>query len=155
MTLIDLFREFSSVSTRELYSTSSRVLYYTLLYLWNEQRRPEIASLTSKQLYTLAGLPETTFRDAFKYLADRGWVKRLKSRRRGITAWQMRFNGANAAPAAGFPMDAPAQRVSEEGEKSAPPKGGFFPRRSRGYRAQQRFTRDTRETRNVENTLRR
>jgi len=125
MTLIDLFRTFSSEATSMGYSASSRILYYTMLWCWNEQRRPERTAVSSKQLMMLTGLPETTFRDAFKYLADRGWVKRLKSRRRGITAWQMRFNGANAAPAAGFPMDAPAQRVSEEGEKSAPPLTGF------------------------------
>lgn len=119
MTLIDLFREFSSVSTRESYSSSSRILYYTLLWCWNEQRRPEVTTLTTKQLYTLTGLPETTFREAFQYLADRGWIKRVKSRKRGLTAYLMRDRCGSSAPPAGFSMS-PAQSKTVEGREETP-----------------------------------
>ena len=128
MTLIDLFREFSSVSTRENYSPSSRILYYTLLWCWNEQRRPECASLSTKQLYTLAGLPEATFRVAFAYLADRGWVKRVKSRKHGIIAWIMRDRCESVAPPARFPLSRAQSSSLEEGrialtgDSSAPTK---------------------------------
>lgn len=118
MTLIDLFREFGAVSTREGYSPSSRILYHTMLWCWNEQRRPEVTTMSTVQLYTLAGLAETTFREAFAYLADRGWVKRVKSRKRGLTAWLMRDRCGKSAPPAGFPMS-PAQRTDDEGGRIA------------------------------------
>lgn len=118
MTIIDLFRTFSENATSKGYSSSSRILYYTLLWCWNEQRRPEIAAKSSNQLMMLTGLPETTFREAFTYLADRGWVKRVKLRRRGVIAWCMRDGSGNAAPPAGFPLS-PAQRETGEGRKIA------------------------------------
>lgn len=132
MTLIDLFREFSLVSTRENYSPSSRILYYTMLWCWNEQRRPEVTAMSTKQLYTLTGLPETTFREAFTYLADRGWVKRVKSRKRGLIAWLMRDRCGTSAPPAGFPL-APAQSSAVEEGKIAD-RGDFSFNSSKEYR---------------------
>ena len=119
MTTLDLFRTFSSEATSKGYSSSSRILYYTLLWCWNEQRRPSIAAVSSKQLMMLTGLPEATFREAFSYLADRGWVKRVKLRRRGITAWELRNGCDNAAPPAGFLLS-PAQRKSDRGVEESP-----------------------------------
>lgn len=98
MTIIDLFREFSSVAVFDSYPSSSRVLYYTMLWCWNERRRPEVVTMRRNELYTLAGLPESTFRDAFAYLADRGWVKRVKSRSRVEFAFILRQDRAKAAP---------------------------------------------------------
>ena len=125
-TLIDLFREFSLTAGLDEYTASSRILYYSLLYCWNEQRRPDVTSLATKQLYTLTGLPETTFRDAFGYLADRGWVKRVKSRRRGIFAWIMREDRGNGATPAGF-LSARAQRNEKEKVEEPPPKAAPQP----------------------------
>lgn len=119
MTLIDLFREFSQISTTEGYPQSSRILFYTVLYLWNERRRPDVIELSTEKLYTLAGLPESTFREALKYLTDRHWVKRVKSRKRGITALLMRDRRESAAPPAGFPLS-PAQRRATEGKEESP-----------------------------------
>lgn len=122
MTLIDLFREFSHVATVENYPKSARLLYYTMLWYWNEQKRPDIARLPHAQLYTLAGLPEATYRIAFKYLADEGWIKRVKSRNRAISAWIMRDRCAKSAPPAGFRMS-PAQSKSEKRLEESPHNG--------------------------------
>lgn len=125
MTLIDLFREFSLKSSRENYSPSSRILYYTLLWCWNEQRRPEVAILTIQELITLTGLSRTTFKRAFNYLSDRGWVKRVKSRNSHLMAWIMRDGSYLVVTPADFPMDARTESSDERREKFSPKK--IFP----------------------------
>lgn len=128
MTLIDLFREFSSVATREKYSPSSRILYYTLLWCWNEQRRPEIATSTMNELCTLTGLPRTTIQSAFGYIADRGWVKRVKSRNRQVFSWLMRDSRLNVGTPACFPLSRAQSssleegRIAPQGDSSRPTK---------------------------------
>lgn len=119
LTLIDLFREFSSTSSREKYSPSSRILYYTLLWCWNEQRRPEFAAMTMQELCTLTGLPRTTIQSAFGYLADRGWVKRAKSRNRQVFGWLMRDCRQTVGKPAGFRMS-PAQSKSDRSVEETP-----------------------------------
>lgn len=113
MTLIDLFREFSQTAMKSAYTVSSRVLYYTLLSIWNSQRRPKIANLPYQTLITLTGLKVSTFKDAFQYLADRGWVKRVKSRNRLEFSWIMTDNRLEAVPTSGFVVHAPAEKQSE------------------------------------------
>jgi len=123
MTLIDLFREFSAVATTDNYSGSSRILYYTLLYIWNERRRPSEVSVVQKQLYALTGLSPATFVDAVRYLSSRHWIKRLKSRNRTTFVYQLNEGRTEAERAAGVPM-APAQRKKAESWEN-PPQSGF------------------------------
>lgn len=112
MSIIDLFREFSAVATSDNYSGSSRILYYTLLYIWNERRRPSEVSVAQKQLCALTGLPPATFADAVQYLTSRHWIKRLKSRNRTIFVYKLNEFRTNAERAAGFLMS-PAQSKSK------------------------------------------
>lgn len=123
MTLIDLFREFSAVATSDNYSGSSRILYYTLLYIWNERRRPSEVSVAQKQLYALTGLPPATFVDAVRYLSSRHWIKRLKSRNRTTFVYQLNEGRTEAERAAGVPLS-PAQRTTAE-RRENPPQSGF------------------------------
>lgn len=119
MTLIDLFREFSAVATSEKYPGSSRVLYYTLLYIWNERRRPTEISVAQSQLCALTGLPPSTFVAAVQFLSSRHWIKRFKSRNRMIFVYQLNEFGTNAERAAGFVLS-PAQSKSEKGKEESP-----------------------------------
>lgn len=81
------------MSTLEGYPLTSRSLYYVLLYKWNEQRRPEIAYSTTTELQTLAGLESgSTYRWAFAYLSDRGWVKRIRLRNKLTVAFKLLLN---------------------------------------------------------------
>lgn len=127
MTLLDLFREFSAVATSEKYSGSSRILYYTLLYIWNERRRPAEVSVAQSQLCALTGLPPATFAAAVQYLTSRHWIKRFKSRNRTTFVYQLNEFGTNAERAAGFLLS-PAQSKSQERVEKSPPKGDFSTR---------------------------
>lgn len=111
MTIIDLFRDFSFTASMNGYPTPARSLYYTLLYVWNERRRPDTVQLTAKELHALAGLPEATFRRAFEYLANRGWVKRFQSRNRVLFTYSLRENGVSVAEIGG--SNAPATRENQ------------------------------------------
>lgn len=114
MTIIDLFREFSKKSL--CYPKSAKILYYTMLSYWNENGRPEVTSLPTKLLYTLACLPETTFREAVQYLSSRGWFKRVKSRERGDFAWIWRDKREETAQPALFVIRAREQNETRREE---------------------------------------
>ena len=124
MTLIDLFRDFSFTASMNGYPTAARTLYYTMLYVWNERRRPATVQLTAKELYALAGLTDSTARKSFAYLSDRGWVKRRQSRNSSIFAYSVLENGGNGATIGG--SNAHATRETEM-EKNSLPKANSFP----------------------------
>lgn len=126
MTVIDLFRDFSFTASMGGYPTTARTLYYTMLYIWNERRRPATVQLTTKTLHALTGLNDSTFRSAFAYLSDRGWVKRHQSRKLGVFAYSMLENNGDGATIGG--SNAHATRETEK-EKNSPPKANSFPDR--------------------------
>lgn len=117
MTLIDLFRDFNKEATTKSYPSSARNLFHTLMWIWNERRRPTEVSLPRQAIIALTGLPDSTFRDAFSFLSSRGWVKRLNSRNRATYTFRMCTDRANSATDARFPMDACAEPNDERKEK--------------------------------------
>lgn len=122
MTIIDLFREFSSTASMNGYPTAARTLYYTMLYVWNERRRPATVQLTALELRALAGLSNSTFQSAFSYLSDRGWVKRRQSRNRNVFVYELTARGlenVGSGATVGGLNDAHATRETER--KNPPP----------------------------------
>lgn len=122
MTLIDLFREFNKEAVTKSYPPSARSLFHTLLWIWNDNRRPAEISLPRNSLLALTGLPDSTFRDAFAYLSSRGWIKRLNSRNRKTYTYSMREEHVTTAQAVDFPMNAHAREKNVEGREIFPEK---------------------------------
>lgn len=126
MTLIDLFREFSAVATLENYSGSSRILYYTLLYVWNERRRPSEVAVPYKQLCALTGLNDATFSKAIQYLSSRHWIKKFKSRNRSILIYQMIYQGNEKETGLKRTSDFPLDTRTTEEKQTDSGKGNFL-----------------------------
>lgn len=114
MTLIDLFREFNKEATAKSYPQSARSLFHTLLWIWNERKRPSEISLQRQALIALTGQADSTFRDSFSYLSSRGWVKRLNSRNRVTFTYKLRDDRAAPAQAVDFPISARAIEIEAE-----------------------------------------
>ena len=74
-TLIDFFRAFQSTAEKNNFATSARVLYYSILHAWNEERRPECLRIRRGTLQDLSGLSESSVRNALSFLATTGWLK--------------------------------------------------------------------------------
>lgn len=74
-TLIDFFRAFQSTAEKNNFATSARVLYYSILHAWNEERRPECLRIRRGTLQDLSGLSESSVRNALQFLATTGWLK--------------------------------------------------------------------------------
>lgn len=128
MTIIDLFRDFSFTASMDGYPTAARTLYYTMLYVWNERRRPTTVQLTALELRALAGLSNSTFQSAFSYLSDRGWVKRRQSRNRNVFVYELTARGlenVGSGATVGGLNDAHATRETER--KNPPPKADSSP----------------------------
>lgn len=74
-TLIDFFRAFQSSAEKNNFATSARVLYYSILHAWNEERRPECLRIRRGTLQDLSGLSESSVRNALQFLSTTGWLK--------------------------------------------------------------------------------
>lgn len=127
MTLIDLFRHFAKTAEGRGYPPSARCVFMTLLNAWNEQRRPSTTTLKRSELITRSGLPETSFRRGFQYLADRAWVKRLNTPRSTMAfEWRVTLpdNGADVA-ARGANNHAHATETEQNDGAEKPPQAVF------------------------------
>lgn len=123
MSLIELFRRFSQLSQLKNSTASARALGYTLIYVWNELRRPEVTTVSRQRLMELSGLNDTTFRRSLKYLSDIALIKRVSARSKFDVAFYWRIDDREMTPArrpAGL-INTPASRVKvrEEKEKSS------------------------------------
>lgn len=74
-TLIDFFRAFQSSAEKNNFAASARVLYYSILHAWNEERRPECLRIRRGTLQDLSGLSESSVRNALQFLSTTGWLK--------------------------------------------------------------------------------
>lgn len=74
-TLIDLFRAFQKTAETTGYTASARLVYYSILNAWNEERRPQCLRIRRSTLQNLSGLSESSVRNAISYLANTGWIK--------------------------------------------------------------------------------
>lgn len=74
-TLIDFFRAFQSSAEKNGYAASARLLYYSILHAWNEERRPECLRIRRGTLQDSAGLSESSVRNALQFLSTTGWLK--------------------------------------------------------------------------------
>lgn len=110
------------MSSSDGYPASSRILYHTLLWCWNERRRKDITSLPTIRLCTLAGLEsDRTYRWAFAYLSDRGWVKRIRLRNKSKVAFKLLLqcrNVTDSLPQGGRSVT-PAQSVKSSLEEKS------------------------------------
>ena len=86
ITLIDHFRQFHEVSTTKLYAPSVRCLYFTLLGIWNEKKRPNSFVVVHAAVRALSGLEESTYKAAFNFLASSGWLKARRCAKKGIAS---------------------------------------------------------------------
>lgn len=75
LSLIDLFRAFQNEAEKTGYAASARLVYYSVLNAWNEERRPECLRIRRGTLQNLTGLNESTVRNAISFLANTGWFK--------------------------------------------------------------------------------
>ena len=85
MTVIDLFRQFFSLTTRQYLSPSMKLTYYTALAEWNENRRPERLLTSSARLAELAGLKTDHVTRCLKKLSHLHVLTYKKSGRTGLT----------------------------------------------------------------------
>lgn len=74
-TLIDFFRAFQTTAEKNGYAASARLLYYSILHAWNEERRPECLRIRRGTLQDSAGLSESSVRNALQFLSTTGWLK--------------------------------------------------------------------------------
>lgn len=74
-TLIDFFRAFQNTAEKNGFAASARVLYYSILHAWNEERRPECLRIRRGTLQDLSGLSESSVRNALQFLTTTGWLK--------------------------------------------------------------------------------
>ena len=74
-TLIDFFRAFQSTAEKNNFAASARVLYYSILHAWNEERRPECLRIRRGTLQDISGISESSVRNALQFLATTGWLK--------------------------------------------------------------------------------
>lgn len=74
-TLIDFFRAFQTTAEKNNFATSARVLYYSILHAWNEERRPECLRIRRSTLQDLSGISESSVRNALQFLSTTGWLK--------------------------------------------------------------------------------
>lgn len=74
-TLIDFFRAFQSSAEKNGFAASARLLYYSILHAWNEERRPECLRIRRGTLQDLTGLSESSVRNALQFLTTTGWLK--------------------------------------------------------------------------------
>lgn len=74
-TLIDFFRAFQTTAEKNGYAASARVLYYSILHAWNEERRPDCLRIRRGTLQDLSGLSESSVRNALQFLATTGWLQ--------------------------------------------------------------------------------
>lgn len=123
MSIIELFRSFSQLSQIRNFAGSARVLGYTLIYVWNEQRRPDVTIASKQRLMELTGLSESTFRWALKYLSDSAIIKRVSARSKFLVAfyWRIDCQDATKSLRPDGLINTPASRVKniEEKEKSS------------------------------------
>lgn len=121
MTVIDLFRDFSFTASVNGYPMAARTLYYTMLYVWNERRRPGTVQLTALELRALAGLSNSTFQSAFSYLSDRGWVRRRQSRNRNTFVYELTDRGLENVCSGATIGGSNASATRETERKNSPP----------------------------------
>lgn len=123
MSVIELFRSFSQLSQIRNFAGSARVLGYTLIYVWNEQRRPDVTIASRQRLMELTGLSESTFRWALKYLSDSAIIKKVSARSKFLVAFYWRIDCQDSAKSLRHDglINTPASRVKsvEEKEKSS------------------------------------
>lgn len=133
MTLIDLFRNFSQTAIENNFPASVRILYYTVLYEWNELRRPNTFTIRKTVLLAKTGLPESTFRDAYRFLTSRKFFV-SKTTKRGIYVIQLQDDEQSFAPSQSLNVPA-RQSVERDNQAEENPFGGFSSKPSIGERA--------------------
>ena len=111
MTLIDLFRNFSQTAIENNFPASVRILYYTVLYEWNELRRPNTFTIRKTVLLAKTGLPESTFRDAYRFLTSRKLFV-SKTTKRGVYVIQLQDKEETSATSQA--LNAPARQSVEK-----------------------------------------
>ena len=123
MSIIELFRGFSQLSQIRNFAGSARILGYTLIYVWNESKRPSVTIASKQRLMELLGLSESTFRWALKYLSDSAIIKKVSARSKLNVAFIWRIDCQTDTPELrrdGL-INTPANReeIREEREKSS------------------------------------
>lgn len=102
MSLINLFKEFHRDAIQQEFPPSTRVLFDTLLYKFNEAFWTDKLVLSERELISLTGLPKTTVSDAKHFLAARHIIKITKFKNK--TAYSLCDEWAKLAPTNSRPL---------------------------------------------------
>lgn len=102
MSLINLFKEFHRDAIQQEFPPSTRVLFDTLLYKFNEAFWTDKLVLSERELISLTGLPKTTVNDAKRFLAARRIIKITPFKNK--TAYSLGDEWAKLAPTTNRPV---------------------------------------------------
>lgn len=123
-TLIDFFRAFQSFAEKNCYAASVRVLYYSILNAWNEERRPECLRIRRGTLQDLTGLSETAVRRGLQVLSSIGWIKLGKVHSKNAPlAVIMRLPGESQGITITKAIQPEKERVHAKSEEISKPNG--------------------------------
>lgn len=110
MSLINLFKEFHRDAIQQEFPPSTRVLFDTLLYKFNEAFWTDKLVLSERELISLTGLPKTTVNDAKRFLAARHIIKITPFKNK--TAYSLGDEWAKLAPTGSRPLTDQSPTIS-------------------------------------------